>query len=491
MRPKSLLILILFVSWVLRILLVAAGGQFYWPDEYRYQRSRDAVEHTFCGDVRHALGDLDKADHFLFRVVGVIPATVEYVVEHTFRGDARHALGDSDEADHLLSRVVGVTSAADEHVVEQHAKIPALFFSFFSVLCLWLIWRIALKTGAEEPEALLATFLLALASSFLYYSRHLLPYDLSMAFGLSALLVALRNPPKYRDSCLCGLLCSACFLSYNGYWTLAFFAILVHGVYSRDCSWQFISRVAASVLSFAAPLVILVGLNAARGVNFLQEYVSFAAGIRQGTFSEGWSLPFEYLWHAEHFLLPVWILAFACCLYEARSRSSSRRPGMAMAGVLFICGTLVLFSVGLHKFVVYGRLARQLVPFFCLITAYCLSRLRSTNAVSRWLLAVVCFVLALQAGLNFCRPLVQAFPREFKQRAGRMMASSGEQYTLLYVHHIWPVHADTVSSPFTVICRQRHPLEFLPYQYEGYDPNQRRFLRSNDISMCLVVSREE
>jgi hypothetical protein len=31
-----------------------------------------------------------------------------------------------------------------------------------------------------------------------------------------------------------------------------------------------------------------------------------------------------------------------------------------------------------------------------------------------------------------------------------------------------------------------HPLTFLPYQYEGYTPEQRRVLRSTDISMRLI-----
>jgi hypothetical protein len=252
-----------------------------------------------------------------------------------------------------------------------------------------------------------------------------------------------------------------------------------------------VSRAVLSVLSFAAPLVILVGLSAVVRRNFFTQYASFAATINQGSFSEGWRLPFEYLWHAEHLLLPIWILAFAYCLYQTRNRSSTRRPGMAMTGLLFAYGTLVLFSVVLHKFVVYGRLARQLVPFFCLMTAYCLNRLRRKNAVNRWSLAFLCFVIALQASFNFYRPLVQVFPAEFKQRAERMMASSGEQYVLLYTHPIYPLPADTLPRSYTVIYQERHPLEFLPYQYEGYTPNERAALRSTDISMRLVVTREE
>lgn len=37
----------------------------------------------------------------------------------------------------------------------------------------------------------------------------------------------------------------------------------------------------------------------------------------------------------------------------------------------------------------------------------------------------------------------------------------------------------------------RHPLQFKPYQYEGYTPHQREFLRSTDIRMRILVPRTD
>ena len=31
-----------------------------------------------------------------------------------------------------------------------------------------------------------------------------------------------------------------------------------------------------------------------------------------------------------------------------------------------------------------------------------------------------------------------------------------------------------------------HPLQFLPYQYEGFEPMERQVLRNNDIAMRLI-----
>ncbi len=42
-----------------------------------------------------------------------------------------------------------------------------------------------------------------------------------------------------------------------------------------------------------------------------------------------------------------------------------------------------------------------------------------------------------------------------------------------------------------VLFRTAHPLQFLPYQYEGYVPVERALLRSNDISIRLVDTRPE
>jgi hypothetical protein len=48
---------------------------------------------------------------------------------------------------------------------------------------------------------------------------------------------------------------------------------------------------------------------------------------------------------------------------------------------------------------------------------------------------------------------------------------------------------DAVTLPlhYTVLRRAPHPLQFLPYQYEGYPPSQRSALRSADIEMKLLL----
>lgn len=90
-----------------------------------------------------------------------------------------------------------------------------------------------------------------------------------------------------------------------------------------------------------------------------------------------------------------------------------------VGAVVGVAGLLILGSNILEKTVVYGRLARQLVPFLCLATGLLATRL-----------------------LN--------------ERTLRLL---------------W-------STP--------HPLEYLPYQYEGSSPAARRLVRGADLSMRLV-----
>jgi hypothetical protein len=457
LRPNQLMLLLLVMSCMLRICLVLRGGSGYWPDElWRYNSSRQAVNFAFSGDIKHALAILHSADHFLFKIIGVIPATIE--------------------------RVVGVNT-----------KIPGLFFCLFSVCNLWLIWRISLSLGASEPEALLSAFLLSLSSSFFYYSRHILPYDLAMTFGLLALLVALRYPSKAKDSYLCGLLCAACFLTYNGYWTLVPFAMIVHTIWSRPSFIEMMSRAWRFGVGFVAPILSIIAMSElyvrlfVKTTSMLRQFISFSTSVTQGTFSEGGTLPLEYLWHAEHFLLVLWLAALAFCLWSAMKGTLTTQSMVGVAGVLFIYGLLFVTSVGLHKFVVYGRLARQLVPFFCLITAHQLYRLGKSSAALRQALPVVYGLVILQAAYNFYIPLVQVFPADFRLSAEEITSRLGEgKKDLLFAKHIITIPEKTSLPPHKVILRARHPLEFLPYQYEGYNPEQRTALRSTVISMRLI-----
>src|SRR5262249_39405352 len=156
------------VSLFLRVALVLAGGQRFWPDEGRYDRSRDAVEALRDGDARGAVSALAKPDHLLFGVLGLVPAAVE------------------------------VLTGPDD-------RIPALFFTLFSVGSIALLFVLVRRLGESEGTALLAALLFAASTTQLYGVRHLLPYDAAMAIALGAMVVAARQGASPGEAFLCGL----------------------------------------------------------------------------------------------------------------------------------------------------------------------------------------------------------------------------------------------------------------------------------------------
>ncbi len=445
----SFLVAVLAVSLILRIVLVLSGGQNYWPDELRYDRSRLAMNAIWNGNWTSARQALGQADHLLFGVLGLLPATLE--------------------------RLTG-----------SNPRIPALFFALFSVASILLVYAVMRSVGESERASCLGALLLAVATTHLYYSRHLLPYDAAMAFGLSSLYVGVQGPSR-RASVLCGLLCCATFLTYNGYWLLAGFALLAH-VASGPPTWRSCARraiVAAS--AFAVPLAAILGADAAARGHLARDWANFSRTVSQGRYSEGWSLPFAYLWHAEHAIALLWVISL---LYAASSLARGERAAVFMvgvAGIVFIYGGLVLMSVGLEKMVVYGRQARQLVPFACFLTAGALERIWTRAPRRRFAVATVLAGVLVQAAANFREPLTQVFPAEFRRLAERVAARGDASTLLLFAEHIYPTPAPVPAGAGPVVLARRHPLQFLPYQYEGYTPEERAALRSADIRMRLVL----
>jgi len=233
-----------------------------------------------------------------------------------------------------------------------------------------------------------------------------------------------------------------------------------------------------------------LGAAAVFGRALVLETASFARTVTQGTFSEGWSLPFAYFWHAEHLLAVLWLLAVIGATLAATRQA--RGTDIALAAVAFVYGALVLASVGLHWFVVYGRLARPLVPFLCLLTARQIYQLQADQKLSRTAIKALGLGIAVQAAWNLSLPFSQAFPDTFRERAVAITAGFDPQRTdLLYADHIHPTPSPSPERSHRELARTRHPLQYLPYQYEGFTPEQRAALRSVDISMRVVVWTDE
>jgi len=462
---------ILVAALVLRIVLVLSGGQLVFPDELRYVQTRAALAALTAGDPRPLVWLFTtKVDHLFFKFVALLPAAFELATH-----PAPH--------------------------------VPALLFSLCSVVNIWLVWRLALRTGASPREALLAAFFMALSNSMFYYGRHLLPYDLALSLGLWALLAAVRERPPRRAVFWCGFLAGLAFLTYTGYWLLAGLAglirVLAHPLNMRS------RRTTALLcgLGLATPPLTVVLASKLVGANLLAALTRFSSAVAQGDFREGWSFPAEYLWHAEHAVFVAWLAAVLYCALAFRRLGERRWIRVWLLSLLWLYGGLVLFSVGLHKFVVYGRIVRTMVPFFCLLTAFVVQDLLARRRARLLVVTAALAGLVLQAGWNFRVPLTQVFPREFVHRAqcqfpdlavdadalafGPDQVDASGDYRLIYAKHIWPEPVPLNLPPHDELLAAAHPLQFPPYQYEGFGPAQRAHLRDMDIRMRLVRLRAD
>lgn len=438
---------VLIVAAAVRVWLILGGGQYYWPDEDRYRGA--AVLLAALGGNADARADVLRE-----------PAS-------------------------LLLKVIGTVPAAIEALTGGNPHVPALFFGACSVISIWLLARIAGRLGASRDERFLVAVLAAGSTTLFYMSRHLLSYDLALMLGLVGMDVGMRRPATASGSMLTGVWAVAAFLAYAGAWPFAAAVCAMHVV--DAASLRDAIRRTALVVAGVMPWIgaLIVGYHAA-GLSWVTLLGGFARNVSQGDFAEGWALPVAYLWHAEHLLLIGWLAALAWSLWRFRESRQSRLTRAALIGVICVYASLALSSTILHRFVVYGRLSRPLVPMLCLITAGVIgSGLRQLpDARRRVLLVSIVVGVTLQAAFNFRVPLQQEYPNDFIARIAREYPAA----RFVNARHLYPgPEAVAIPPGYREVALSLHPLEYLPYQYEGFTPAERRVLRANDIRMKAFV----
>ncbi len=449
---------LLITAVLLRFLLVEGGGQFFFPDETRYFLSREAATLVASGNLRPGLLlPFSNSEHIGFKVLGLMPA----LLEERFGHDGR---------------------------------LPALFFSIFSVLNLLLIGLCARRLGASPMAQLWALFLGVCSNSLFYYTRHLFPYDASLCLGLLAFYIGSRSG-GWRRSTAVGLLAGLAFITYLGYWTLAGTVMLLHLL--RGGGWRlWLERALATGAGFGAVVAVVLLVNQLSTGHALADTLRFATTINQGDFHEGHSLPWRYLQAAEGLLLWVWLAAAAYAMVWL-IRSQAARGGRNQARWLCLAALVLLYVIPLvtsnvlQKFVVYGRGARLEVPFFCLLTALVLDDLDWSKRVVRLAVAGLAVLVAISAVLRFAVPLTQQFPAAFRTRGDALLRQRpppdpGSYYRYVNVNHYVMAAEVLKQAPAETLLVAAHPYQFEPYLFEGFSPAERARRRSVDHRMRLV-----
>ena len=461
---------ILLISLILRWVLIFRGGQYYISDETRYEVSRNVARFLLQGQFEEALRQFTfSPEHLGFKVIGVIPALME-------------------------------------HIVGTSLVLPAIFFSLFSVLNLYLIFLLSQRVHASSNESLYAILAASSCLSLLYYSRHLFPYDMAMSFGLLALYVVLARTQTVKTSLACGGLSFLCFITYNGYWSLAGFVMLVNILINSEKITEVLQKTIFTSVGFITPFALLVIAMLRSGTNIISAYRLFAASITQGSFEEGWSLPFEYFWHTEHTVILI-LGALSITAIISQYNHPRQDTKLWLAGILFIYLCLFISSDILRYFVVYGRLARQMILFLSLLSAQGLAQIENRLVSGRQISIAVFTIIFIQAIWNYTYSYNLSYPREFVAEAqarfptfefsskrlafGAPVICQNNGYIMESAKYYVTPPESIPQVQGQLVLSAPHPENFLPYQYDGDPPAIRQVFRIQKLRMNFYKVDEQ
>lgn len=478
--PARRLAILLGASLAARVGLALQGGQLFFDDESRYLRGVDLYQAILRADFAGLVEVLKWPEHLAFNFINAAVAPLH----------------------HALAFFAGRGDWSQPENIHLSLPLAAAVLGLFSVLNLWLVNRIARAAGAGEDEALWATLLLAASNTLFFQARHLQPYDCALTAFLAALWLGLGrgSPRRWLGG---GALAALTFETYNGYWFLV--PLLLGSLWLAPSAWPERLRLTAwwSLGFLGALLALMLPGLLLGGAHFRLTLVMFSGSARQGLFSEGWSLPFEFLWHSEGWIGGVLAagLAFAA---TAALRSDPAAPRLHRWLVLFALAWLLpaFFSVVLEKFVVYGRTVRPLLPFACLAAGWSLHRLATARPRLAPLLAVPVLTMA---ALNFAPHFFRIFPRDVEMQVlgqygmvKRWLSFSGCIYQPLLLpgerpglaladaQNLYPVRDYLGYPEGTELFSVAHPLTYAPYQYEGHTPRERALLRAHPPAIRLI-----
>ncbi|HEU5079173.1 MAG TPA: hypothetical protein VFT72_08160 [Opitutaceae bacterium] len=407
--------------------------------------------------------------------------------------------------DHVGYKLLGIIPALLEKGAGWSGATPAYFFAAFSVLVLWLIGRIARRLTGSARAEFLALIFAASTGSLFYFSRHVLPYDASLAFMLLSLYLGLHPRATWWRSTLAGFCAGTGFVIYYGYWTLGGL-VLVVAVLSKwvrpdrrslvDASIAVVTGLLGLALAIAIPVVIDFTWGAGTLVKGAK---GLSGSIVVGDF-RGLRAPWEYLWYCDHLLLflVAGVLAAAAIrgLGGGRERVFSRWFPLCIAlfGVLAVQASFFLMADILHKFAIHDRLIRQLTPFLCLVFSFTVEEfLRGGRRVNGSLTFIVLICIGC-AVWNLGTPLAQEFPAQFIVRGDKLLKKLEAKETPVadsyfrYVNVLHYLFEPEVlkAKPLETLLVAPHFYNYVPYLFEAKTPEDRQARRAIDQRMRLV-----
>lgn len=243
-------------------------------------------------------------------------------------------------------------------------ETSAIFFALPAILNIWLVYLLAQRFKLSQHIALLAACLYALSFTAIYETRHVYPHDLALSFFLAGILVT-QSATRIHHYALAGFLHFCCFFTYYGYWTAAFAGMIFIALYQSRTFSEFMTKGMAASAGFLLPLTTFFMIGFGYGINYLDHFLGFSKTITMGSFNEGYSLPFKFLFYCDGLLFVLWLICIPIALKQHQTLAI--KYSLGAAALIYLL--LVIGSNVLQYFVVYGRLVKPIIPMLCIASA--------------------------------------------------------------------------------------------------------------------------
>lgn len=490
---NSRILLILFLIAVgLRFLLASQGGQFFIVDELRYRTGNQLLSHFSDLNIKGAIiYFLSNTAHTLFQVFATISELIRFCILHLF--------------DNKLN-------GYELNLTNKGIYISSFFISLFSAFNIVILHSVIKSFGGTSAQGLIASLLLFLSTINLYFSRHLVPYDISITFSLISFYYAGSNKSSLRNPFLCGLFSGISVLTYFGYWPLAICSFILCVLKNKRFA---LTSSLSCMIGGMLPVFLLQILGIFVNINFLKGLLIFINATKQnqmGDLFSGTSTLIEYLWHAEHIYIIVLLFIFLISFFLLKKRDifQFNHKSIGLYSFVLVLLILLFFSEICGTMVLYGRTIKQLIPLLCLACSYPIFiflKINKFKSKRLFLYSSLLFIIILKA-FNFTLVFNITFPNKFKTEA-TIITNSFEEYSSLtgekvqklenrdslkkysLINAQWLIPPIALDKSFSikgdVIIKAEHPYKFFPpYLFLHYNSMERTIIKNQNLDMLLI-----
>jgi len=372
-------------------------GYFSTPDEYRLNAAKNLIGFCMEGQEKKAVSQLFEVQGRPGMVIAfLLPAGIQFLIANYF-------LESYDTA--VLAWVIYVFN-----------------FVIF-LLILRSLFSLCRKMGMQDHASYAVIILYSVSVNGYLNLRHVTPLDISLLLSLMAYNSLLSaKGGSTRALVMQGLLNAASLLVYPGYYCLFFSFVLIgcwqnKGLCLQPKGWN---KGVVFASAFIAPFFLLELLARMFQTSYLGELNQLGQTITQGSFDEGFTFVFSYLWHVESWVGVVYLAGlFFFFLFIKRSISNSN-GNMIIYVVLisvfisFLGYCLMVYFA--HKMLFTGRVLHQFMPFFSMATIVGFWLLFENTNQSHKFLAVLSVFLLLVSLPVYLRYYRVEYPKDFYRK---------------------------------------------------------------------------